>query len=109
MVKCAEGRQTVDMVNKFCRPKQLNHVAKPPMYNLDIGVKAMMCDSLCLDPVVQNAHRDVANDQTQKTSQSHNTGVSEVIIFHFNVDSSEADLSKSTVNCPYKMDSSTYV
>lgn len=28
MVKCAEGRQTDDVISKFCRPKQLNHVAK---------------------------------------------------------------------------------
>jgi hypothetical protein len=79
------------------------------MYNMGIGVKAMMCDSSCLDPVLQNAHRDVANDQNQKTSHSHKTGVSEVIIVHFNVDSSEACLSKSMVNCPYKMDSSADV
>jgi len=52
MVKCAEGRQTVDVKNKFCRPKQLNHVAKPPMYNMDFGVKAMVCDSSCLDSVL---------------------------------------------------------
>jgi hypothetical protein len=50
----------------------------------------MMCDSSCLDPVLQNARRDVANDQTQKTSHSHKTGVLEVITVHFNVDSSEA-------------------
>jgi hypothetical protein len=75
------------------------------MYNLDTGVKAMMCDSSRLDPVLQNAHRDVANDQTQKTSHSHKTGVSEVIIVDFNVDSSEAGLSKSTVYCPYNMNS----
>jgi len=55
----------------------------------------MMCD-----PVLQNPRRDVANDQTQKTYHSHKTGVSEVIIVHFNLDSSEAGLSKSTVICP---------
>jgi len=60
----------------------------------------MMCDSSCIDSVLQNAHRDVANDQAQKTSHSHKTGVSEVIIVHFNVDSSEAGISKSTVICP---------
>lgn len=93
------GRQTVEVKNKFCRSKHLNHVAKPPVRNLDTGVKAM-CDSSCLDPVLQNAHRDVANDQTQKTSHSHRTSVLEVITVFVNVDSNEADLFKSTVNCP---------
>ena len=99
MVKCAESRQTVEVINKFCRPKQLNHVAKQAVYNLDNGVKAIMYDSSCLDPVLQHAHRDVANDQTQKTSHSHKTGVLEVITIHFNVVLKQA-LSKSTVNCP---------
>jgi len=90
MVKCAEGRQTVDVMNKSCKPKQLNRVTKPLMYNLNTGVKAMMCDSSCLDPVLQNAHRDVPNDQTEKISHNHKTGVLEVIAAHFNLDSSEA-------------------
>jgi hypothetical protein len=81
-VKCAEGRQTVDVMNKFCRPKQLNHMAKPPVYNLDIVLKAMTCVSSYLDSFLQNVHRDVANDQTQKSSHSHKTGVSVVIIVH---------------------------
>jgi hypothetical protein len=57
----------------------------------------MMCDSSCADPILQNADRDVANDQTQKTSHKHKECVSDVIIVHFNVDISEAGLSKSTV------------
>lgn len=65
-------------------------MAKQAVYNLDIGVKAMIYDSSCLYPVLQYAHRDVANDQTQKTSYNHKTGVLEVITVHFNVDNSEA-------------------
>jgi hypothetical protein len=36
MVKRAEGLPTIDVMNKFCRPKQLNHVAKLPLYNVDM-------------------------------------------------------------------------
>ena len=95
MVKFAEVRQTAGVMNKVCRPEQLNHVAKPSIYNLDIVVIAMFCDSSCLHPVLQNARRDVANDQTQKTSHSYVTVVLEAIIVHFPLDSTETGLSLS--------------
>lgn len=97
-------RSSKSLFYKLSSPEHVDHVAKPQMFNLNIGVKATICDSSCLEPVLEDSHGDVINHRIQRASYRRETSILGYIIVDLNVGSLKQASSNSMVNSTYIQD-----